>query len=110
MREARALQLGSPKQRALLGFLLLHANEPVSRDRLVDELWGDAAPPTVKRRLAVKPLAAPQAVTVVNGGPRPLIAIAVAIFGFVGWCWIVLTLGGLGRFWRWAADPFAVRA
>src|SRR5215218_1509296 len=43
MREARALQLGSPKQRALLGFLLLHANEAVSRDRLVDELWGDGA-------------------------------------------------------------------
>ena len=29
------------KQRALLGFLLLHANEAVSTDRLVDELWGD---------------------------------------------------------------------
>lgn len=70
----------------------------------------DAAPPTVKKRLVVKPLAAPQAVTVVNGGPRPLIAIGVAIFGFVGWCWIVLTLGGLGRFWRWAADPFGARA
>jgi len=52
MREARALQLGSPKQRALLGFLLLHANEPVSRDRLVDELWGDAAPPTVNAALS----------------------------------------------------------
>ena len=32
----------------------------------------------------------------VNGGPRPLIAIAAAIFGFVGWCWAVLTLGGAG--------------
>ena len=51
-REALALPLGSPKQRALLGFLLLHANESVSRDRLVDELWGDAAPPTVNTALS----------------------------------------------------------
>src|SRR5215208_6647743 len=52
MREARALPLGTPKQRALLGFLLLHANESVSRDRLVDELWGEAAPPTVNAALS----------------------------------------------------------
>jgi YVTN family beta-propeller protein len=47
MRGKRRLALGSPKQRALLGFLLLHANELVPRDRLIDELWGEAAPPTV---------------------------------------------------------------
>jgi DNA-binding SARP family transcriptional activator len=38
------VQLGGPKQRALLALLLLSANEPVSVDRLVDELWG-AKPP-----------------------------------------------------------------
>ena len=70
----------------------------------------DAAPPTVKKRLVVKPLAEPQAATVVNGGPRPLIAVAAAIFGFVGWCWAVLAFAGLGGLWRWAADPFAARA
>jgi DNA-binding SARP family transcriptional activator/class 3 adenylate cyclase len=43
----RVLPLGSPKQRALLALLLLHANETVSRDRLIEELWGDAAPATV---------------------------------------------------------------
>jgi DNA-binding SARP family transcriptional activator len=32
--------LGGPKQRALVAFLLLHANEAVSRDRLIDALWG----------------------------------------------------------------------
>src|SRR3982750_4435117 len=52
MREARALPLGPPKQRAVLGFLLLHANESVSRERLVDGLWGDAAPPTVNAALS----------------------------------------------------------
>jgi DNA-binding SARP family transcriptional activator/tetratricopeptide (TPR) repeat protein len=35
----RPLALGGAKQRALLGLLLLHANETVSSDRLVDELW-----------------------------------------------------------------------
>ena len=36
--------LGGPKQRALIASLLLHADEVVSRDRLIDELW-DASPP-----------------------------------------------------------------
>jgi YVTN family beta-propeller protein len=45
--DGRVLPLGSPKQRALLALFVLHANEPVSRDRLIDELWGDAAPATV---------------------------------------------------------------
>jgi predicted ATPase/DNA-binding SARP family transcriptional activator len=36
--------LGAPKQRALLVLLLLNANTVVSRDRLVDALWG-ADPP-----------------------------------------------------------------
>jgi YVTN family beta-propeller protein len=52
-RGTRALPLGSPKQRALLGFLLLHANELVPRDRLIEELWGDAAPATVNAVLSV---------------------------------------------------------
>jgi DNA-binding winged helix-turn-helix (wHTH) protein len=38
------LALGAPKQRALLALLLLNANTVVSRDRLVDALWG-AEPP-----------------------------------------------------------------
>ena len=51
-RDAHSLLLGSPKQRALLAVLLLHANEPLSRDRLVDELWGEAAPATVNAALS----------------------------------------------------------
>jgi YVTN family beta-propeller protein len=38
------LSLGGPKPRALLAILLLHANEPVSRDRLIDGLWGERPP------------------------------------------------------------------
>jgi DNA-binding SARP family transcriptional activator/ABC-type transport system substrate-binding protein len=36
--------LGGAKQRAALAMLLLHPNEVVSRDRLVDGLWGDLPP------------------------------------------------------------------
>src|ERR671932_2768748 len=36
--------LGGAKQRALLGVLLLHVNESISSERLVDELWGDRPP------------------------------------------------------------------
>ena len=38
--------LGSAKERSLLGLLLLHANEPVSIDRIVDALWGPHPPPS----------------------------------------------------------------
>jgi DNA-binding SARP family transcriptional activator len=39
----RQLPLGGPKQRSLLALLLTHANEVVSSDRLIDELWGAEA-------------------------------------------------------------------
>jgi DNA-binding SARP family transcriptional activator/tetratricopeptide (TPR) repeat protein len=45
------LALGGAKQRALLGMLLLHANEVVSSDRLIDELW-----PGERREEALKAL------------------------------------------------------
>ena len=38
--------LGRTKVRAVLAMLLLSANRPVSVDRLVDGLWGEAPPPT----------------------------------------------------------------
>src|ERR671934_347278 len=38
------IELGARKQRALLGVLLLHANESISSERLIDELWGDRPP------------------------------------------------------------------
>src|SRR5919204_5338496 len=51
--EDRVLPLAGPKQQTLLALLLLHANEPLSRERLIDELWGDAAPPTAPHNLHV---------------------------------------------------------
>ena len=45
--------LGSPKQRALLALLLLNANEVVSRDQLIEALWGESAPPTAPHAIEV---------------------------------------------------------
>jgi DNA-binding SARP family transcriptional activator len=36
VRGERAIPLGSPKQRTLLAILLLHANQPIPRDRLIE--------------------------------------------------------------------------
>jgi predicted ATPase/DNA-binding SARP family transcriptional activator len=47
------LRLGGPKQRALLGVLLVHAGAPVSAERLIDQLWEDDPPPTVATALQV---------------------------------------------------------
>jgi DNA-binding SARP family transcriptional activator/ABC-type branched-subunit amino acid transport system substrate-binding protein len=49
--EGRRVDVGGRKQRALLASLLLHANEVVSQDRLIDELWGDKPPTTAAKTL-----------------------------------------------------------
>ena len=47
----RVLPLGGGQQRALLALLLLRANETMSRDLLIDELWGDTPPATAVKAL-----------------------------------------------------------
>src|SRR5262245_6757968 len=47
----RVLDIGAGKRRALLAVLLLHANEIVSSDRLIDELWGGDSPTTAPKIL-----------------------------------------------------------
>jgi predicted ATPase/DNA-binding SARP family transcriptional activator len=42
--DGRELELGGRKQRSVLAILLLHANEVVSRDRLMEELWSGQPP------------------------------------------------------------------
>ena len=49
----QALDLGGQKQRALLAILLLHGNEVVSSDRLIDGLWAAAPPETGRKALHV---------------------------------------------------------
>ncbi len=45
------LSLGGGQQRKLLALLLLHANRPVSRERLIEELWGGQPPETAAKAL-----------------------------------------------------------
>jgi DNA-binding SARP family transcriptional activator len=47
------VSLGGPKPRALLAVLLLHPNEVVSADRLIDELWGEDSPERAAAALRV---------------------------------------------------------
>jgi DNA-binding SARP family transcriptional activator len=49
----RPFALGSTKQRALLAGLLLRADEVVSVERLIDELWGEAPPRSAANALQV---------------------------------------------------------
>jgi DNA-binding SARP family transcriptional activator len=49
----RPVVVGAGKRRALLAILLLHANEVVSTERLIDELWGERPPATVAKSLHV---------------------------------------------------------
>lgn len=48
-----SLPLGAGKQRALLALLLLHRGEVVPAERLIDELWGEHAPPTAAKSVQV---------------------------------------------------------
>jgi predicted ATPase/DNA-binding SARP family transcriptional activator len=47
------IALGGGKQRSLFAYLLLHANEVVSTERLIDELWGESPPATVNKSVQV---------------------------------------------------------
>ena len=47
------VRIAGPTRRALLAILLLHAGEVLTADRLIDELWGDRAPPTAPKSLQV---------------------------------------------------------
>jgi DNA-binding SARP family transcriptional activator len=51
--DGRAISLGGTKQRALLAALLFRANETVSTDTLIDELWGESPPATAPKALQV---------------------------------------------------------
>ena len=44
-----AVELGGRQQRLVLAMLLLHANEVVSVDRLIEVVWGEQAPASAPR-------------------------------------------------------------
>jgi YVTN family beta-propeller protein len=51
--DGRELPIRGRKLRALLALLLVHANEVVSRERLIEELWGEEPPPNASKTLQV---------------------------------------------------------
>ena len=52
-RAGGALALGGARQRSLLALLLLHRNEVVPRERLIDALWGENPPETAANAVQV---------------------------------------------------------
>lgn len=48
--DAARIDLGGVKQRAVLGYLLLHANQVVPNSRMLDALW-DCQPPSTARKM-----------------------------------------------------------
>jgi YVTN family beta-propeller protein len=53
LEQERACDVGGGRQRAVLALLLLHANEIVSSDRLIDELWSTGPPPSASKIVQV---------------------------------------------------------
>jgi YVTN family beta-propeller protein len=51
--DGHAVEIGGLRQRALLAMLLLRANQAVSRDVLVDQLWGERPPAGAQHTLEV---------------------------------------------------------
>lgn len=49
----RVIELARGRERALLAVLLLHANEPVSTDQLIEELWDDRQPENAAKTVQV---------------------------------------------------------
>ena len=45
----QAVELAGGRQRALLALLIVNANETVSTDRIVEELWGEQSPQTAPK-------------------------------------------------------------
>ena len=54
VRDGQSLPLGGSKPRALLALLLIHANEVVSRERIIEALWPDRAVSSAAHSLDVQ--------------------------------------------------------
>jgi DNA-binding SARP family transcriptional activator len=49
--DGRPISRGGPKQRTVLAMLLLHPNQVVSADDLIDQVWGEDPPDTARKTL-----------------------------------------------------------
>jgi len=49
--DGQPLSLGGPKQRTVLATLLLHPNQVVAAEDLIDQVWGEEPPDTARKTL-----------------------------------------------------------
>jgi DNA-binding SARP family transcriptional activator len=82
-RDGRLVALGGGQQRALLALLLLRANEPMSADRLVEELWGEPTPPRAVKRLQVAITRLRRALDVAGAGASDESSLRTATGGYL---------------------------
>src|SRR3954454_12042791 len=72
--DGRSVELGGPKPRALLAVLALHANQPVTAERVAVALWGEDTPPRAVKTVQVyvarlrKALGDPEVLVTTPGG------------------------------------------
>src|SRR4029453_15577508 len=53
LRAGVPVQIAAGKQRALLAILLLNANHTVSREQLIDALWGETVPDSAQKMVQI---------------------------------------------------------
>jgi predicted ATPase/DNA-binding SARP family transcriptional activator len=73
------VRIGGKRPRALLALLLLHANQPVSTDRLIDGIWGESPPASAAGALQVHVSALRKAIgaeRIVTRSPGYLVRVA----------------------------------
>ncbi len=68
LEEGQRVALGGSKRRAVLALLLLHANETLNSDRMVDELWGERPPATAAKTLQAHISRLRKALAAASGG------------------------------------------
>ncbi|WP_405982845.1 AfsR/SARP family transcriptional regulator [Streptomyces sp. NBC_00158] len=71
--DGSAVTVREPKVRALLADLLVHHGQPVSPDRLVDDLWGEAVPGNAANTLQTKVSQLRRALELAEPGGRGLV-------------------------------------
>ena len=67
LHDGQDVAVSGEKQRALLAVLLLHANETLTAERLIDELWGEHPPPTAAKAVQVHVSRLRKALAATNG-------------------------------------------
>lgn len=80
--DGTSVTVREPKVRALLADLLAHHGQPVSTDRLVDDLWGEAVPKNPANTLQTKVSQLRRMLELAEPGGRELV-----VHRAVATCW-----------------------